>query len=136
MFSTGLNPSITTPRSTNSPEIPIPSLPLDFQPPSTVNFKKDCSISIAAAVLCTFAVTATLTAVLTVIAAYMLKGGHSRGIVKSGASSPDLGGNAHPTPSHTSVQGQVDVYRISTDETEEMGGERAHVHNASSSSSQ
>lgn len=134
IFLTGPNPSSTTPgpsidTSTGSipysPDIGKPSSP--HSPSSTMDSEsprtKSCSISIAAAVLSTFALTATIVVFITVGTTYLwFKGKDSRKI-KSGTSSPDLG-SGHPTRKHTNVQEEVDMYQISTgDELEGSSGD-------------
>lgn len=138
-IATGLNPSTTTPTTTPIPHLGhsttlpsnSPRVPKFSQSPSTTmdssssNSNRDCSISIVAAVLCTFALTATLATFITVVITYLwFKKGHTRR-TKSGVSSPDLG-SAHPATTHTDVSEQVDMYQISTvtgDKMEGSGGD-------------
>lgn len=137
IFLTGPNPSSTTPgpsiddTSTSSlpygPDIGKPSSP--HSPSSTMDSEsprtKSCSISIAAAVLSTFALTATVVVFITIGTTYLwFKGKDSRKI-KSGTSSPDLG-SGHPTKKDTIVQEEVDMYQISTgDELEGSSGDNS-----------
>ena len=81
----------------------------------------DCSVDVTAAVLTTFFLTAALAAVIGIAIAFLwFKSRHNRR-VKSGVSSPDLGSTAHAT-SHTNVSEEVDMYKISTGEQDEMEG--------------
>lgn len=86
---------------------------------------KSCSISIAAAVLLTFALTATSVVFITIGVTYLWFKGRDSRKIKSGTSSPDLG-SGHSTGKHTNVQEEVDMYQISTgDELEGSSGDNS-----------
>ena len=56
--------------------------------------------------------------------------------MKGGISSTDLGSSSHPATSHTDVREQVDMYQITTGDTDDIDGSCADSAGNISTSSQ